>query len=224
MWLHDDGFHVGMYGDKAWAQWIMNHVTPGTGMSCFGKPCHSANAMQYLTNQDVGQDADAWLAWWKKNKSKSQEQWIADGFRERGLKIDVPPAPEQIPTALKLLGTQKTDETAAAADYLKYNAFRCLRDSGFEPVAYALSNRAVSADAERGLLEYVQYQRRLSEPVCIGQLSVAKQADDWDDDNASELLSPAFQIKAYALIFAPLALGSALIFWSFRKKITRPQE
>ena len=29
MWLHDDGFAVGMYGDKAWAEWIMAHVKPG---------------------------------------------------------------------------------------------------------------------------------------------------------------------------------------------------
>src|SRR5688572_32066069 len=35
VWNHDDGFAVGRYGDKAWAQWIMTHVAPGEDMSCF---------------------------------------------------------------------------------------------------------------------------------------------------------------------------------------------
>jgi len=81
MWFHDDGFTVGMYGDKSWADWIMKHVTPGQSMGCIaGGPCHSASAMQKITNQDVGENADDWLVWWEKNRSKSQEEWIADGF------------------------------------------------------------------------------------------------------------------------------------------------
>lgn len=36
---------VGMFGDKSWAQWIMDHVEPGTSMGCLGgRPCHSATA------------------------------------------------------------------------------------------------------------------------------------------------------------------------------------
>ncbi|MGO9806342.1 MAG: hypothetical protein ACLPKH_06440, partial [Rhodomicrobium sp.] len=59
------------------------HVEPGAFMGCLGgQPCHSATAMQFITNQDAGQNADAWLAWWKKNKSKSI--WADGRFDRRG--------------------------------------------------------------------------------------------------------------------------------------------
>jgi hypothetical protein len=218
MWFHDDGFDVGMYGDKPWAEWIMNHVTPGTRMGCFGEPCHSATAMRFLTNQDVGEDADAWLDWWEKNKSKSQEEWIADGFAERGFKIGVPPTPDQTPRVLTLLGDSDTNESTAIPQHMKYNAFRCLRDSSFDPVGFVLSNRAASADIERGLLEYAKLYRRCPEAIGLGILPFAKQDEGWGYDLLPKMLTPWFQIVAYTLVFAPLVLGSALVVWSFRRR------
>ena len=44
--LHDYGFAVGQFGDKSWAEWIMNHVRPDTRMDCFGG--HKATAMRSL--------------------------------------------------------------------------------------------------------------------------------------------------------------------------------
>ena len=108
----------------------MARVKPGTGMGCSGVPCHSSRAMRDITNQDAGETADAWLAWWKQNRSKSQEEWIADGFRQRGFEVDVPPKPEQFPILLGLLGHAETNAPAAIPRQMKYNAFRCLRDSG----------------------------------------------------------------------------------------------
>jgi hypothetical protein len=226
MWSHDDGFAVGMYGDKSWAEWIMHHVEPGTGMGCLGGHlCHSATAMQFITNQDAGENADAWLAWWEKNKSKSQEQWIADGFAQRGLSIDVPPAPEQTPIILALLGNSETDESAAVPEQVKYNAFRCLRDSGFEPVGFALSHRTVSGDIERGLLEYTKQYRRCPEAIGVGILLFRKNDERGESHWRPELLTLGFRVKAYTLVFAPLALGTALMVWSFRrrKRYVEPQ-
>lgn len=222
MWMHDDGFAVGKFGDKAWAEWIMSHVRPGTTMGCLGGyPLHSATAMQYLTNQDVGEDADAWLAWWKKNKSKSQVEWIADGFAEAGFAIDVPPTPDQTDTILTLLGDPEADESDSIPERLKYNAFRCLRDSGFDPVQFALSNRAISPDVERGLLDYSRRHRRLPEAMGLGVLPFADQDDAWEGYSLPPLLQPAVQVTAYALIVAPAAFGAVLILWSFRRRNRR---
>lgn len=219
MWFHDDGFTVGMYGDKSWAEWIMSHVKPGTNMGCLGgNLCHSATAMQYITNQDVGEEADAWIGWWEKNKDRSQEEWIAEGFAQRGFKIDAPPTPEQIPTVLALLGRTETDGSIALPKGIAYNAFRCLRDSDFNPVAFALSNRDASADIERGLAEYAKYERRFPEAIGLGILPFGMKDEDGKGDFLPLMLKPHFQIAAYTLVFAPLALGTALMVWSFRRR------
>lgn len=82
MWSHDDGIAVARYGDKAWAEWIMAHVTDDEDMSCFGRLSHAADAMKHITNQDAGYNADKWLDWWAKNKSKSQLEWLASLVRD----------------------------------------------------------------------------------------------------------------------------------------------
>jgi hypothetical protein len=218
VWLHDDGFHVGVYGDKSWAEWIMNHVQPGTSMSCLGGyPQHSATAMQFITNQDVGEDADPWLDWWEKNKSKSQEEWIADGFVQRGVKIGVPPTFEQILVIVALLANSDATDPASVPRYVRYNAFRYLRDTGFDPVEFALSHRTISGGTERGLVEYANWNRRYPEAIGLGILSLRKK-DANNDGARAELVTPEFQTKANARVFVPLAVGTALLVWSFRNR------
>lgn len=218
MWLHDDGFTVGFYGDKSWADWIMKHVKPHTSMDCMGSPCHSATSMRFISNQDAGGDADAWLGWWEINKSKSQEQWIAEGFERRGLKVDVPPLPEQYPGLLTLLGNSKTNESAEISDELSYNAFRCLRDSGFDPVGFALSNQTVSIEIRRGLQEYAKRERRLPAALGVGILPFGEKDKDVDLSGMAlpPIVTTRFQIIACTLIFGLLLLGAGTTAWAFR--------
>ncbi|MDY0167267.1 MAG: hypothetical protein RBS80_12035 [Thermoguttaceae bacterium] len=219
VWLHDHGFAVGQYGDRYWAEWIMAYVTPGTGMGCLGgDPCHSATAMRYITNQDVGEDADAWLEWWEKNKSKSQEEWMADGFRHHGFTVDVPPTVEHTPVLLAILGHSETDESVAIPKEMKYNAFRCLRDTGFEPVAFALATRPASIEVERGLREYAKMEQYWPAANGVGILSFGRQDDYWRDFPLSRMVMMPVQVAAYVIVFCPLLLGVGLIAWSLRKK------
>jgi len=218
VWLHDDGFAVGRYGDKSWAEWIMAHVPRGESMGCFGRLCHSASAMCYITNQDVGEDADAWLDWWVNNSSKSQDQWIADGFRQRGVEVDVPPSADQMPALLRLLGNSDTNESAGIPEYVKHNAFRCLRDSDFDPVRFAISSRRLSPDVEAGLLEYALLQRRSVTASRVGALSFENANGKSNSDAIPAMLTPKFQFVAYALVVTPLLLGTGLLAWSFRKR------
>jgi hypothetical protein len=219
MWFHDDGFTVGMYGDKSWAEWIMKHVTPDQSMGCIGGgPCHSASAMQKITNQDIGENADDWLAWWEKNKSKSQEEWIADGFHQRGFDVDVPPSPKQASVLLGLLGNSQTNESLAIPIHMKYNAFRCLRDSGFEPVGFAISNRTLSTEVACGLLEYAKRLRHWPAACGVGILPFGMAEQDWKGHALPPILTIKFQIIAYLLVFGPLMFGARLIICSFRRK------
>jgi hypothetical protein len=214
MWEHDDAFAVGLNGDKAWAEWIMARLKPGADMGCFGRLGHSATAMRFITNQDVGGTADAWLAWWAENKSKSQEEWVADGFRQRGCGVDMPPKPEQFPALLGLLGDGGADKPATVPRHVKYNAFRCLRDAGFEPVAFALANRQPSAEIQRGLLEYAKREHLWPAADGVGILAFGQKGPE--DLPIPALLEPWSQAIAYALIFVPLLLGGVLLVRSFR--------
>jgi hypothetical protein len=220
MWFHDDGFTVGMYGDKFWAEWIMKHVKPGLDMGCMGSPCHSATSMRFISNQDVGENSDAWLNWWEKNKSKSQEQWIAEGFAQRGIKVTIPPLADQTPALLALLGNLETNATMAIPKEVKYNAFRCLRDSGFEPVGFVLSNQTVSFEIKRGLQEYASRERRWPTAIGVGILPFGKNHDYLRGSPLPVMLTTKFQVAAFTLAFGPLLVGAGLITWSLRKKRT----
>jgi hypothetical protein len=198
----------------------MAHVAPGEDMGCFGRLSHSATAMEYITNQEVAENADAWLDWWEKNKLKSQEEWIADGFRQHGIEIDLPTSAEQTPLLLGLLGDLDTYKSTGVPEHWKYNAFRCLRDSDFDPVRYAISNGPLSEEVERGLLEYGRFQRISAADNAVGILHfrVIRNIDEWSESEIPAMLETEVQFIAYSLVFTPLLLGAGLFAWSFRKR------
>ena len=87
-WFHDDGFTVGLYGDKSWAKRIMDQLKPDSKLGCASG--HKEVALSYITNQDFGEDAKGWITWWKANKEKSQLEWIQDGFARYGITVGIP--------------------------------------------------------------------------------------------------------------------------------------
>ena len=218
-WFHDDGFTVGEYGDKSWAEWIMTHVEPGEDMSCMGRLSHSANSMRHITNQNIGYETDAWLNWWEDNKSQSQLAWIQEGFRQRGYDIDMPPATNQISTLLTILGTSQNEESESSSipTEIKYNSFRCLRDSGFEPVTFAISAEELSAEIKQGLVVYAKMERRWPAVNRLGILPFKNNVEE-SGGNLPRLLKPGFQFTAYSLVFTPLLFGVVVLIYSFRKR------
>ncbi len=216
IWHHDNGWDVGLYGDKTWAEWIMAHVKPDTSMDCLAYYSHSALSMQYITNQDVGSDADPWLNWWQRNKSKSQIEWIADGFAQRGFKVSVPPTIGQIPTLLAILASSES-KCLDSPKPLTYNAFRCLRDTGFEPIEFVLSHPTVSDELKRGLLHYGKLYQHFPGEIGIGLLS-----SPTDDANKywkrPVWALPEYQASVPLRAFGPIVIGAIFLIWSFRKK------
>jgi hypothetical protein len=223
VWMHDDAFDVGLFGDKAWAEWIMNHITPDTNMGCFGHLAHSDTSMQFITNQNEGQrDAKAWIAWWKKNKAKSQEQWIVDGFAACGLTIDIPPTPGQIPSLLTLLGKPGHEQSAPGLSPTQYNAFRCLRDSDFDAVAFVLAKRPIGTDVRQGLLAYSKWLTRWPEAAGVGILPFrVKQNESNVSVCLPAICTPRYKIAVYSCVFVSIVLGAALTLLPFRRK--KPQ-
>jgi hypothetical protein len=211
VWNHDDGFTVGMYGDKSWASRIMADVRPGTQFGgCFAG--HREVAMQYLTNQDAGEDAERWLTWWEINKSKSQEEWIADGFTKFGVVAEIPPTIQQRTKLLELLRDQETEEAVQIPEYVKYNAYRWLRDSGFDAVEFALANKQISEAVEKGLVEYSRRQRYLPIVSDVGVLPFAVRETGGD---IPRMLAPRFQVAVHTLIWLLFFMGPSLVIFSF---------
>jgi hypothetical protein len=219
-WFHDAGLMVWWYADKAWAERIVERLKPGQDMGCaYG---HTSDVMEYITNQDPGSGSTAWLTWWRTNGHKPQIEWIEDGFRARGFDVEVPPSPEHVPILLSILARSETGRTDVVTPFMKYNAYRCLRDSGFEPVGFALSNRHESVDMERGLLAYAEWDGSMRSPLEAGVLPFAKREDDWSDYERPAFVRPAFQMVAHALIFGPLLLGTWLVRRELLSRRPRP--
>ncbi len=219
-WFHSAGHVVGLYGDKTWAERIVTRLKPGQDMGCaYG---HTSVAMEYITNQDPGGGSTGWLAWWHTNGHKSQVEWIEDGFRARGFDVEVPPSPEHVPILLSILARIATGRTDAVTTFMKYNAYRCLRDSGFDPVGFALSNRHELVHVERGLLAYGKWDGSMRSPLEDGVLPFAKREDEGNGYEPPAFVRPAFQIVAHAVIFGPLLLGVWLVLRAVPSRRPRP--
>src|SRR6185312_9749645 len=78
-------------------------------------------------------------------------------------------------------GPQGTNAPDSIPDYVQYNAFRWLRDSGFKPMTFARSNVTLvaSQDMATALLKYANWQSAFShaEQDDLGVLAFGKKPD-----------------------------------------------
>ncbi len=173
-WQHDDSGLVGAYGDKVWAEWIIGRLPQeGDPRGC---GCgHKVQALESITNFSFSADDSPprkpwkeelpqWLAWWEKNRHKTQQEWMIDGFAAVGVNIHNPPVKEDWPALLKVLGYEnpkfakgKYEPGRRQPGYLYQNAVRCLRDSGFNAVKFALEEE-ITPELKAGLLYYSDRQ------------------------------------------------------------------
>ncbi len=150
---------------------------------------HLSYGLALMTNQDLGPTSDAWIDWLAANKDNSQAEWILDGFKRAGVSLDGPSrdhsrwSAEGQPKKAQALevfrrvgihtewhearygGQQDNQKTTASepADALKehliYNAFRLLRDCGFDATTLRAEDLAgpESAHILQGALQYAKF-------------------------------------------------------------------
>ncbi len=224
VWTHDTGFMVGDFGDKAWAEWVFDRLQPGDDLGCFGK--HFGAALTRITNQDAG-DASAWLAWWKENRPKSQEDWIREGFRKYGLELQTPLTRANIVALLKMAAPPLDNEESKIPSYVRFNALRWLRDSDFDPLTFTFKD-VPSKDGDDVLRGLVCCAYRTGQNPKQNGLGVLRLGKPLEGDSYSweipELLTWPFQIKIHAKIFAPLGLGLLLLWLTFQRGKKKRQE
>ncbi len=207
-WEHDDAWTFGCYGNKDWAEWVINHSSGEMGCMEGGSPTHGVLTMKLITNQTVeGVQSEGWREWWEENKLKTQEQWIIDGFNKKGFNIHTPITSDQFPLLLKMLGN----------NILTYNAFRCLRDSNFNPVEFAISNDNISKGITSGLLKYAEFEKQ--HPVSDGLgILFAVEEDFRYGEPLPIMLTLESQVFVYSIIFGLPLIGIILLLYAIRKK------
>lgn len=95
-------------------------------------------ALPFITNQEIGYETNAWIAWWNTNHQKTQEEWIRDGFSKLGIDVARKLTTNNIITLLKIIDRHRTNIITATGTNkitrsLRYNAFRWLRDADVKP-------------------------------------------------------------------------------------------
>ena len=215
-WGHDGP--VGLFADAEFMAWGMSQTEPDDDISGCSAG-HRDSYFRQITNQDPGESAAEWLAWWKENASKSQEEWKRDGFTPYGVTVSIPPSEADAIPLLTLLGNVSTDESDRIPDFVKYNAFRWLRDSDFNPVVFAISHVTNSTPTEikMGLFEYLRHERAFPTRDHVGELRFAEKEDPYADRFLPAMLQPRFKAGVYGIVFGLPCLSAALITLTLRK-------
>jgi hypothetical protein len=226
-WMHDDFGPVGLYGDEVWVNWIMSKAEAGEKIANCGNIGHKDQALKHITCNDPAGRTNwnmeaQWLGWWSTNKNKSQVDWIRAGLEAHGVSVQLPPSEADHEALLALLGNRSTNSAEMIPQFVKYNVFRWLRDSGFDAIPFAISNVTAQTPplVREGLLEYGKYERTWPREEAVGLLSFAPAPPDLADGYRIAFYEPAIQIIGYSLMTVPMILGAALLIYSFRKRTT----
>lgn len=210
---------IGYYGDESWCHWLAERAAHFPSFRVCGCTAH---ALELMANQDVL----ASNAWREANRGRSQEQWLQDGFRAFGVTVQLPPSTNDFIPLLRLLGQRSwnslthsrppTNAPGAIPTYAKYNAFRWLRDSGFQPGKFVASNAVAMSDKEVvvGLLAYAQWQGSFPAGNGLGILRFGRDQTDYRDDatTAPSFVGSGFKTGVMAMIAALNIAGAWLIY------------
>lgn len=236
-WWHEDGNTVGAFGHKEWAERLIQWMADGKEMdSCSSG--HWEEALPMITNQELAFDdsGKAWQDWWRTYGQLSQEEWIQDGFKKLGFEVQLPHSKDDWPALLAILGRSPGPTPADSGGmgrrqshtfpyHVRYNAYRWLRDSGFEPVFYVLANQYDISGEELsgayGFGEMAKDMSQLFEAPPPGRLAFAPEPE-WGFTGSLRLhpgLSTAFQ-AGWTVVCAVLCLIGGWLTWKRRKTAT----
>jgi len=217
---------IGFYGNKDWAIWLLDNIINTKGFRVCG--C-THSVFELMTNQSPVDSGESWKEWLDKHKDETQEQWLQQGFEKYGVTVHLPPTAEDHEPLLMLLGNQEKDENDEYDDCIipeavKYNAFRWLRDSGFDWEKFIKERKDWQASKQLadGVCSYIHIKANFPISDGLGILAFGKMPDPSDAleyDRMIPILSWRYKAIAYAIILTCFVLGAALVAISRRKKL-----
>ena len=203
---HDSALTVELYGGKEWVAWIIDRLKAGRQIGgC--RNCHRDTVLQGMTNQFPGNRAEDWIAWWARNKDKTQIEWIRDGFAARGIALHDPLTQDDVAALLLVMEVKDPRE-------FRFNAERLLRDSGFcfrgdfdvSKVPADKRDEVIAA-----LMRYADWLRFSADPIAPGRL-VRR-----DEGGASpDYCSTRYALGAYSLM-GILFLAGTFCVWQYAR-------
>jgi hypothetical protein len=155
---------------------------------------HCLEALQVITNQDAGRNAEDWRSWYEANRLKSQEQWIREGFAQKGFPVSDPPDDSFISALIR------ASDPKYRPGHIRTNALRTLAAIRAESVLRLAGSLAASPDASDrraalAALERVPGDARL--PVLR---TLAGDPDIDVAENALRALNSALRLALPALV------------------------
>ncbi len=217
------GDMIGYYGDKHWCLWLIEMMRGGGNFRVCG--C-TETALMLMANREE----KSWKDWADAHRDETQEEWIRDGFGQRGVTVHLPPQSEDAVPLLEILGhktwstlwggPQGTNAPQAFPSHCQYNAFRWLRDSGFDQTTFSISNaQALASDVVKvGLIQYTKWNAAFPKHEGVGILAFGKATDhDGALSGTPPILRPWFLATAWTLAIGPFVAGSAMLFWRRRR-------
>lgn len=231
-WTHDDGFRVGEFGGKDWVERLIHEAAEGRDLEGCGNS-HKDGSLIQITNQQPpdkpGMSIEQWWQdWWRDHQHQSQEEWVQEGFAKMGYPIKLPADRSDWKVLLTILGASAgPDQSGGVAPLhsrsFQYNAFRWLRDTGFEPVKYVLEHPEIPSDMEvtEGILAYQKLQSAFTQKWLPGRLPLSKFEDDEDASGMLRMLPPLAQPQIQGQVDAVsiAILGVSLLILLFTPRI-----
>jgi hypothetical protein len=91
------GDRIGFYGDKQWFLWLDDRIrNPERFRHC--------GCTEYALAWRANRHVVSWAQWTDANRSRSQEEWIRDGFMDYGVAAHLPPTSDDTLPLLRLVG------------------------------------------------------------------------------------------------------------------------
>ena len=217
------GDRIGYYGDKYWFLWLEEKATTDETFRVCG--C-TETALALMANQHT----NSWESWVKTNRNKTQEEWIQEGFSQYGVVVHQPPNERDVKPLLNLIGRKRwnflmggpqgTNAPDAIPDYVQYNAFRWLRDSGFRPGRFAFSNAAEVAtqNLTLALVRYSQLEGSYPAYDNLGVLAFGKKAEEELSFEIPWIATNRVAATAYSAMILLLLFGLSMMFIPRKKK------
>jgi hypothetical protein len=151
--------------------------------------CCVCSALCEISNHNLPSLSD-YKAWYADHSHESQLEWVKQGFIKAGIPVAEAGEAANVATMLDVLGAKAKGPPRPSyfrrsqwkyADYLRYNAFRWLRDTGFEPLDWLRVplSLTLSSTKERGLQEYLQFDRHHPKALNVGRLSKDYDPSRW---------------------------------------------
>ena len=197
---HDVILKIARIGDATSVPFLIEtlarqgNVPAGGPYTAIDTRFHCLEALQAITNQDAGRNAADWRSWYEANSVKSQEQWIREGFAQKGFPASSAPGESFI------LALIRASDPKYRPGYIRTNALRTLAAVPAESVWRSAGSLAASSDVRDRRGAVAALERVHGEARLAVLRTLARDPDIDVAENALRTLNSALRLTLRAVV------------------------